>query len=40
MLDSVSELRLHRFENHYDYFLKRAGGDEKILLRNVGELKK
>ena len=40
MLDSVFELKVHRFETHYDHYLKKADGDEKILLRNVGELKK
>lgn len=40
MSDSVCELKIHNKENHYDYYLKKSNGDQIVLLRNVGELKK
>lgn len=40
VFDSTLELKMHNFDNHYNYFLEKSKGNNVILKRNVGVLKK
>jgi hypothetical protein len=39
VFDSTLELKIHRLENHYQYYFELVNGDEVLLLRCMGVLK-
>ena len=40
LFDSVSQLREHRLDNHFQHYFELANGNEKLLLRYMSVITK